>query len=281
MPRIATPPPDVRPALRAAVRWGRSPNPRWDHVRDVVDGAWSPGGGSYVRVPDLADDAPVDVCVELTRACVLRCGWCFSDSAPGRDRRFLPADVVEGWLAEHRGSLVRACLSGGEPLMHPEIARLLRLPAGLPGVGFVLNTNGTVRADLDPLLVEHQWLVAMSLHGDRDTHADYTNAVGYDRVVARIRRLASATPVHVYSVLHAGATLGSVESVLDVAAGAGVGMLRFVVPRGGAGRLGSPPSPALVAAVRDLVGGLDWAALKDAPSFSAFLDVDGVTRRSH
>jgi MoaA/NifB/PqqE/SkfB family radical SAM enzyme len=172
-------------------------------------------------------------------------------------------------------------MSGGEPLMHPRIGDILRLPARFGSIGFVMSTNGSIRNDLDPLLVEHQWLVAMSLHGTRDTHTTYTNSIAYDRVVARIRRLSGATDVHVYSVLHGASTLADVESVMDVAAGAGVGMLRFVVPRPSVGRIGVPPAPELVESVRDLVDGLGWAAVKDDSSASAFLAVDGLACLSH
>ncbi len=64
--------------------------------------------------------------LELTEACNLRCPVCYAGSPKGRHRRFedLVLHDLEAFLAA-RGSLEVLQLSGGEPLLHPDLLRIL------------------------------------------------------------------------------------------------------------------------------------------------------------
>ena len=80
--------------------------------------------------------------MELTNACNLRCPVCYAGSASGPHRRFedLRADL-EAFVAA-RGALEVLQLSGGEPLLHPDLSRLLDLCKSLPIDHVMINTNG-------------------------------------------------------------------------------------------------------------------------------------------
>jgi uncharacterized radical SAM superfamily Fe-S cluster-containing enzyme/prolipoprotein diacylglyceryltransferase len=80
--------------------------------------------------------------LELTEACNLRCPVCFAQSPSGEHRRFedLCADL-EGFL-DARGSLDVLQLSGGEPLLHPDLLRVIDHAKTLPIDHVMINTNG-------------------------------------------------------------------------------------------------------------------------------------------
>jgi uncharacterized radical SAM superfamily Fe-S cluster-containing enzyme len=80
--------------------------------------------------------------LEVTEACNLRCPVCFARSATGEHRRFedLCADL-EAFLAA-RGPLDVLQLSGGEPLLHPDLPRIIDRAKTLPIDHVMINTNG-------------------------------------------------------------------------------------------------------------------------------------------
>jgi MoaA/NifB/PqqE/SkfB family radical SAM enzyme len=89
--------------------------------------------------------APLEVKLEVTWRCNLRCGFCYTDSP--RHTLAHTSDLPdEAWLeiADQAMELgvMEAVVTGGEPLLRRELALDLvdRLRAG--GVGVILNTNG-------------------------------------------------------------------------------------------------------------------------------------------
>ncbi len=92
--------------------------------------------------------------LELTGACNLRCPVCFARSPSGRHRSFadLCADL-EGFLAA-RGPLDVLQLSGGEPLLHPDLLRILDHVKTLPIDHVMINTNGLELLRRDGLAAE-------------------------------------------------------------------------------------------------------------------------------
>lgn len=81
--------------------------------------------------------------IEITNACDLRCAVCYAESG---GNAFLSADEFERMLdfavAAEGGNLDILQLSGGEPTLHPELEKLIRI-ARTKGVRYVLlNTNG-------------------------------------------------------------------------------------------------------------------------------------------
>jgi molybdenum cofactor biosynthesis enzyme MoaA len=97
--------------------------------------------------------------------------------------------------------------------------------------GFVLNTNGTLRPDLDGVIVDNGWLVAISLHGYKQTHEWYSQWGNFEAVVERIERLAGRTTVHIYTVLHDALTANDLDWLLRFRNESGAVFLRFILPR--------------------------------------------------
>lgn len=249
----------------------------WDAKADEFTGlGLHPDRNDFSRGVIVAEQ---DLCIECTTNCNAECGYCFSDSRPTVRANFLPEDVIRRTITSFRDSLLRVCLAGGEPLMHPSIASLLALPCDYPDVGFVLNTNGALRRDLDPLIVENQWLVAVSLHGLGTTHNAYTRTRSFDKVVARVQDLASVTVVHIYCVLNALTTEEDILFLYELL-DRGVVRLRLITPRA-FGRLGDPPSSVILAAAEQLVEKDPRVILKRRQSESLFLDVSGRLRKAN
>jgi molybdenum cofactor biosynthesis enzyme MoaA len=220
---------------------------------------------------------PVDLCVECTTWCNITCGNCFSESeADCRGRHALVEEIV-GHIEQQSGSYIRICITGGEPLLHPQISKLLKLPERIADCGFVLSTNGTVREDLDEVLISHRWLSAISLHGNRDAHNKYTKSRTFDTVRRRIEKLAPATTTHIYTVLHNDLTNEDVDWLIRFRKEAGAAFLRFIILR---------PFGRRVPLVKvNVLGHIESrcdarSAVKRERSLTKFLSVSGKIRRT-
>lgn len=253
----------------------------WDPWSDTIVAGDSPPANNAPLVRAPWHGRPVDACIELTTKCNWSCSYCFSESSPGEPFRHLDLDQIDSYLAESRHELIRICIAGGEPLLHPKIDDVLRLPVKYPDLGWVLNTNASVKPQLDELILAGGWLVAVSVHGAEKTHNAYTNSRSFGRVVARMKKLSAAGAiVHVYSVLHREMTTADLHALLDLRDTTGAAFLRFIVPRAG-GRQGSPAAPEIVEYATDLCMSDSRVGLKTTRSNTAFVDSLGHRRLTH
>lgn len=111
-------------------------------------------GVAGARRPDASVAALVDrfgrridhLRLSVTSACDLRCVYCRPSAAVGsRDRGDLTDEqrvAFVRFLATHFG-LAQVRLTGGEPLLHPELASLIaRIRRAAPAIELALTTNG-------------------------------------------------------------------------------------------------------------------------------------------
>ena len=254
---------------------------RWDQLTDTiaVDGHECDHQSSrYDRT--LGVQNPVDLCVELTTQCNLQCDFCFSDSGPGLSYTHLSIPNLLQALRDRRETLIRVCIAGGEPLLHPEIGSVLALPNQWSDIGFVLNTNGTVGTQYDDQIVAEGWLVALSLHGSESSHNKYTRSHSYSRVVRRIETLAAGTVVHVYCVLSGSTKHTDLSDLVQTTFRSGASFLRLIVPRK-FGRQGDDPPADVLEYARELASEHHWIGLKETASNSTFLTAFSETRHTH
>jgi MoaA/NifB/PqqE/SkfB family radical SAM enzyme len=96
---------------------------------------------SLTEVPDR----PIGAKLELTYACNLRCGFCYTDS-PRHTLQRTPELSDEEWREVVRQSLelgiVEAVVTGGEPFLRTELTLGVIETLAEAGVGVTLNTNG-------------------------------------------------------------------------------------------------------------------------------------------
>ena len=126
----------------------------------------------------------------LIRRCNLACQHCYSVSA---DRDFpgeLSTDEVFAVLADLRAFGVPALiLSGGEPLLRPDIYEIADRAKGL-GFYTALSTNGTLvdAANIDRIADARFDYVGISLDGRRERHDRFRRQAGaFDRSLAALR----------------------------------------------------------------------------------------------
>ena len=108
-------------------------------------------------------------CTVFTGGCNLRCPFCHNGSLVRTPNAFDSAETeVLAYLQKRKGLLDAVCISGGEPLLQPDIADFICISGGEPllqsdlrdfitavkGMGYLvkLDTNGALPERLLPLL---------------------------------------------------------------------------------------------------------------------------------
>ncbi len=128
----------LRPASPASVRRRSQENFTWSRL------LWRLGR-RHPRALTEAPERPVGAKLELTYACNLRCGFCYTDS-PRHTLQRTPELSDDEWRQVVRQSLdlgiVEAVVTGGEPFLRKELTlEVVETLAGA-GAGVTLNTNG-------------------------------------------------------------------------------------------------------------------------------------------
>lgn len=136
------------------------------------------------RFPALIRPDPRQLTVAITAACNLRCLGC----RYGRDFMVgerLPLALVRDLLDDARAAGVnRVRLFGGEPLLHPELADMVRHATGL-GMEAYVTTNGTLLDEkIDELVAAGLRWMSIGFYGVGEAYAAYTQREGqYEKLV--------------------------------------------------------------------------------------------------
>ena len=99
------------------------------------------GGIQKLTLLDYPDKT---ACTLFTVGCNFKCPFCHNAAlvSPAADSRFIDEDEVLRFLASRKGLLDGVCISGGEPLMHPELLSFMREVKAM-GFSVKLDTNGS------------------------------------------------------------------------------------------------------------------------------------------
>ncbi len=115
--------------------------------------------------------APIEAQLIVTRRCNLSCGYCFeydNTSAP------VPMDDIRSWIDSlHRLKVAHITLLGGEPLMHPDVAEIVRYGRRASTVS--ITTNGfllseKIIADLNDARLSHMQISIDSSKPDPENY---------------------------------------------------------------------------------------------------------------
>jgi len=207
---------------------------------------WRLGRRSQRALTEVPE-RPVGAKLEITYACNLRCGFCYTDS-PRHTLQRTPELSDEQWREVVRQSLelgiVEAVVTGGEPLLRTELTLEAVETLAREGVGVTLNTNGWfVDEEVARRLGALRGVTAhVSLDGARAGLHDGSRGVpgSWKRAVEGIDRLLSAgVGVCVVHVVTPG-NAASVPEFLEQMWALGVPWLRVtpVVMTGAAARGG-------------------------------------------
>lgn len=122
---------------------------------------------------------PISVCLHVNHWCNLKCSYCLSDSGPAEKRTAglieESVNLLSSWAP------LRLVWSGGEPVLHKDILRLLEISSRASQIN-ILTTNGTA-SPKEELLSRTAW-VDISLHGtNRETFLRTTGRDHFDLVL--------------------------------------------------------------------------------------------------
>lgn len=141
---------------------------------------------------------------ELTDACNLTCLHCGSNAGPC-NRTYLPLqavlDVLESVANRYPPQDIMICLTGGEPLLHPD---LIQIAARATALGFTcgMTTNATlIRPEQAQALADAGIRsVSVSLDGLHESHDWFRNSPGsFEKAVHGIRLLKTNTNGRIYT----------------------------------------------------------------------------------
>jgi radical SAM protein with 4Fe4S-binding SPASM domain len=163
------------------------PEAYWEYRRK-----WEENPGLF-RV----EDYPLHLGVEITTHCNLKCDFCIRTMqlrvGEFKGVRHMPWETYQTIVDESaRNRLYGFCLNGmGEPLMHPELVRMVRYAKEKGGfLDVMFNTNAILLTPEISEAVIHAGLDQMIFSIDGSTSMDYEkHRVGakYERVVENIR----------------------------------------------------------------------------------------------
>ena len=170
----------------------------------------------------------------LTEECNLRCRHCWiAPRFVGTERphrhldRELFAAIIEQAIPL---GLTGVKLSGGEPLLHPEITEILRF-IKVKGLRLTLETNGVLCTQqlADILSAKDGAFVSVSLDGaDAETHEWMRGVRGcFEAVLEGVRNLVEAglTPQIIFTLMRRNA--GQMEEIVRLAESLGAGSVKF------------------------------------------------------
>ncbi len=130
----------------------------------------------------LLDFPETLACTVFTGGCNLRCPFCHNAALvlqPERQSR-LQSDALFSFLQKRRNVLEGVCITGGEPLLHPDLPDLLAEIRAL-GYRIKLDTNGCypdrLQAVLQANLVD---MVAMDVKNCPDRYAETVDLPDFD-----------------------------------------------------------------------------------------------------
>ena len=129
----------------------------------------------------LLDFPGLMACVVFTSGCNFRCPFCHNALLvlPGQDSGTVSEDEFFAFLEKRRGVLDGVVVTGGEPLLHPDIVPFL---AKVKDMGFKtkVDTNGTKPALLKKIAEEK--LVDYIAMDIKNAPEEYGAAVGLEKV---------------------------------------------------------------------------------------------------
>lgn len=126
-------------------------------------------------------------CTVFLAGCNFRCPFCHNGSLVRGGDIEISREELFAFLKKRQGVLDGVCVTGGEPLMNPDIAELVR---GIKELGFLvkLDTNGSYPERLSELLLSGAVdYVAMDI---KNSPVGYGTACGVGLDVEKIKRSA-------------------------------------------------------------------------------------------
>ena len=174
-----------------------------------------------------------DIVFEANKYCNQECINCFSESKKSDKTRLeLAYSYISEKILDNYDNIIRVSITGGEPLKHSEINKILTLPQKISGLNYVISTNGSIiNNDIIKNLIENEWLVCVSIHGLEDTHNTYTKSKNFEKTINFISMLSGKTRIHLYCVLNNLQNRSDLEYIISLRNKYNISFVRFIAPR--------------------------------------------------
>jgi radical SAM protein with 4Fe4S-binding SPASM domain len=140
--------------------------------------------------------APTRIYLSVTNACNLRCRHCSSGSTHGTENELTLAEITDIFGQAARAGVFQANITGGEPLLRPDIMEILEIGTG-SGLSVSLTTNGTLLTNTAARRLSHLPLhyIVLSLDGVGEATHEFIRGRGtHGKVMRALRLLKDETP---------------------------------------------------------------------------------------
>lgn len=128
----------------------------------------------------LLDYPEKAACTIFTGGCDFRCPFCHNKSVILKDTEQIPTEEIFKFLSKRRGILDGVCISGGEPLINPDIIEFMSRVKAL-GYSVKLDTNGghpmRLREALESGFCDY---VAMDIKNSPEKYPQTVGVDGFD-----------------------------------------------------------------------------------------------------
>jgi len=178
-------------------------------------------------VPSDTLDRPLrDLRISVTDRCNFRCGYCMPADIYHEDYNFLPSDQLLDFDGIERLTRIfvglgveKVRITGGEPLLRPELPKLIARLARIDGLrDLTLTTNGYMLADHAQALAD-AGLQRITVSLDSLEPEAFARNVGVKREVARVlagidaAEAAGLSPIKLNCVVRRGVNESAVEDL--------------------------------------------------------------------
>ncbi len=102
----------------------------------------------------LLDFPGAVACILFTKGCNFRCPFCHNSSLVNSSQPDITQEEILAFLKKRQGILEGVCITGGEPLIHPDLPLFIKKVKAL-GYKVKLDTNGSFPQSLNELLNEN------------------------------------------------------------------------------------------------------------------------------
>jgi len=160
-------------------------------------------------------ESPIELCVEITNHCNFSCPVCIADAGNSK-KIFLKLKKYYKILQKLHGKIKRICITGGEPLLHPDFEEFISISTKCCPT--ILSTNGYSMNHIQTLSLKYSNLIfAISLHGPSIVHDEYVRQVGaYERALKSLKSAISNNAiVHVYTIA-SKQNIHSIPKLIDI-----------------------------------------------------------------